>query len=145
MPDVPGAWLVLDTHVWIWMVEGARERIGEEATKQIGEASGRGGILVSAISVWEMAMLHARGRISLTGAVEEWVRDALRAPGMRLLELAPEIAIESTRLPDGPHGDPADRILIASARFTQGRLVTCDRKILEYGGSGHVAVLDARP
>lgn len=145
MPDIPGAGLVLDTHVWIWMVGGAREKIGEEATTRIEEASGRGGILVSAISIWETAMLHARGRISLAEPVEEWVRNALRAPGTRLLELAPEIAIESTRLPAGLHGDPADRILIASARFTQGRLVTCDRKILEYGGSGHVAVLDARP
>jgi PIN domain nuclease of toxin-antitoxin system len=69
---------------------------------------------------------------------------APRAPGVRLLELTPDIAIESTRLPGTPHGDPADRIMMASARLTGGRLATCDRGIIDYSTQGHLAVLDAR-
>lgn len=90
-------------------------------------------------------MLEARGRISLSRPVDEWVRAALRAPGARLLDLSPEISIESTRLPDEPHGDPADRILVASARVTGARLVTRDRSILGYAESGHLSALDSRP
>jgi hypothetical protein len=94
---------------------------------------------------WEVAMLEAKGRISLSRPVEDWVRSALRAPGTRLLPLTPEIAIESTRLPGSAHGDPADRILIASARVSGGRLATRDRGILDYAGGGHVAVVDVTP
>ena len=89
-------------------------------------------------------MLESRGRIRLSVPIVEWIERALRAPGVRLLELSPAIAIESTRLPGTPHGDPADRILMASARVSDARLVTCDTTILEYAGSGHLAVVDAR-
>lgn len=90
-------------------------------------------------------MLEAKGRISLAMPIEDWVRVALRAEGIRLLQLTPEIAIASSRLPGNTHGDPADRMLMASARIIGGQLVTCDQAILEYARSGHLAVLDARP
>ena len=90
-------------------------------------------------------MLEARGRISLSLPIEDWVMAALRAKGISLLPLSPEIAIASTRLPGNPHGDPSDRMLMASARVSGGRLATCDREILNYAGSGQLAVLDARP
>jgi PIN domain nuclease of toxin-antitoxin system len=77
--------------------------------------------------------------------VDDWVRLALQAPGTRLLPLEPEIAMESTRLPGSAHGDPADRMLIASTRVTGGRLATRDRRILEYAASGYVAALDMTP
>ncbi len=136
--------VVLDTHVWLWLVEGAQQ-LSAAVVDQITEASQRGAVRVSAISVWEAAMLEARGRISLSRPLDDWVRAALRAPGVRLLDLSPEIAIESTRLPGGPHGDPADRMLIASARVIGGALATCDARIIEYGRSGHLSVLDGRP
>jgi PIN domain nuclease of toxin-antitoxin system len=81
-------------------------------------------------------MLAAKGRISLSRPVDDWVQAALRGPGVRLLPLSPETAIESTRLPGVPHGDPADRILIASARTLGGQLATCDSEILTYAQSG---------
>ena len=108
-------------------------------------ASHSGSVLVSAISVWEIAMLEALGRISLARSADEWVRAALRAPGTRLLQLAPEISVESTRLPDDPPRDSADRILIASARITGARLATCDAAIVGYASTGHLEVIDARP
>lgn len=145
MPEEPPAGLLLDTHVWIWALEGSRSELSKEAVEEIGDASRRGDVLVSAISAWEVAMLEARDRIRLSRPVEEWVRAALRAPGVRFLDLSPEIAIQSTRLPGEPHGDPADRILMAGARVAGARLVTQDEAILDYGASGHLAVLDARP
>ena len=145
MPDPPSAAIVLDTHVWLWLVQGEASRLSAEAIRQLEAGSRRGELLVSAISVWEVAMLESRGRITLSRPVDDWVRAALAAPGTRLLPLAPEIAVESTRLPGPPHGDPADRILIASARIHGARLATCDRAILDYADLGHVVVLDASP
>lgn len=138
--------LVLDTHVWIWTVEGEKRRLSARAISAIERASRGAEVLVSAISVWEVAMLEARGRISLAMAVEEWVAAALRAPGVRLLDVTPSIATDSARLPGAGAnvGDPADRLLIASARSVGGRLVTCDASIVAYGGGGHVGVLDGR-
>ncbi|MBA2669404.1 MAG: type II toxin-antitoxin system VapC family toxin [Gemmatimonadetes bacterium] len=136
--------LLLDTHVWLWTVQGARERMSEPAVQSVEEASRRGAILISAISVWEVAMLEARGRIRLSRSVSEWTAAALRGPGVRLLELTPEIAIHSTRLPGDVHGDAANRILIASARVAGATLVTADESILSYAQQGHLLVLDAR-
>jgi PIN domain nuclease of toxin-antitoxin system len=145
MPEPEMGLLVLDTHVWIWTVEGVVGALSDAAVAEIEAASAAGALRVSAISVWEVAMLEARGRIALARPLEEWVRAALRAPGVRLLPLEPEIAVESTRLPGTPHGDPADRILMAGARVVGGRLATCDGGILRYATEGHLRVLDARP
>jgi PIN domain nuclease of toxin-antitoxin system len=145
MPEHPSGALVLDTHVWLWVVEGDRSQVGPRAVREIDGASRRGEVFVAAISVWEVAMLQAKGRIRLSRPVEDWVQAALRAPGVHLLDLTPEIAIESTRLPGSAHGDPADRILIASARVAGGRLATRDRVILDYASGGHVAVVDVTP
>lgn len=136
--------ILLDTHVWIWAVEGEAAALGRGAIAAIEEASQEGGLLVSAISVWEVAMLEAKGRITLSRALDDWVQTALQAPGVRLLPLSPEIAVESTRLPGEVHGDPADRILVASARIHGARLATCDRGILQYSEEGPLRVLNAR-
>jgi PIN domain nuclease of toxin-antitoxin system len=145
MPDRPAPVTVLDTHVWIWMVEGDRTALSAAAIEAIEDAAKGGAVRVSAISAWEVAMLEARRRISLSRPVHDWVHAALRAPGVRLVSLSPEIAIESTRLPGTPHGDPADRILMATARHLGGRLATCDRDILDYSVGGPLEVLDCVP
>lgn len=145
MPDRPGPLVVLDTHVWIWVVEGDRAALSADAIQAIERAAEAGAVRVSAISVWEVAMLEAKGRISLSRPVNDWVHAALHVPGVRLLPLSPEIAIESTRLPGAPHGDPADRILMASARHLGGQLATCDREILGYSAGGRLKVLNCMP
>lgn len=144
MPDLP-ARILLDTHVWIWMVSGETDRIAPAAMEQIRRGAARGRLLVSAISVWEVAMLQAKGRIGLAVELEEWVRRGLSAPGLRLAELSPEVLVESTRLPGEVHGDPADRMLIATARRLGASLATRDGTILSYARGGHLAVLDATP
>jgi len=144
MPEGTPQGIVLDTHVWIWVIEGDRNALSHAAIKVIAKAAQDGAVCVSAISVWELAMLEARGRVTLSRPVEEWARAALGAPGVRLLPLSPEMAIDSTRLPGAVHGDPADRILMASARVLGWRLATCDSRILSYAAEGHLSVLDAR-
>lgn len=141
MPDT----LLLDTHVWIWLMEGGPTLLARHARDAIASASENGLVLLSAISVWEVALLESRGRITLLRPVHDWIEELLRAPGARLLPLEPAIAIDSTRLPGDPHGDPADHILMASARHTGAPLVTCDARVLDYASAGHVPVLDARP
>ena len=111
----------------------ARERIARD----IDEESAR----VSVISLWEVGMLEAHKRISLTVDVETWTRQALSSPGLSLAPLTPDIALASSRLPGEIHGDPADRMLIATARSLGATLVTRDRRILEYSQAGHVTTL----
>jgi PIN domain nuclease of toxin-antitoxin system len=135
---------VLDTHVWIWMMEGLKSDLSNATVRAIEEAGGRAELALAAISVWELGMLEARGRITLSRSIDEWVRAALTAPGLRLVDLTPEIAVESTRLPGNPHGDPADRMIIATTRVLGGTLITCDDQILAYGASGHLSVRNGR-
>jgi PIN domain nuclease of toxin-antitoxin system len=134
--------LVLDTHVWVWLVAG-EAKLGDKTLARIGQAARRGEALVAAISVWEVAMLEARRHLVLTKPVLQWVQDALTAPGLSLAPLSPEIAVDACRLPADPGGDPADRMIVATARQNGATLVTRDRRILDYGQQGHVATLAA--
>jgi PIN domain nuclease of toxin-antitoxin system len=139
MPN-PEKLLLLDTHVWLWLVGGA-ESIERPVVTAVEGAARRGGIRVSAISVWEVALLDAKGRIRLAKDCLAWVREALAAPGISLVPLSPEIAVESSRLPGEFHGDPADRILVATARLLGAALLTRDERILAYGKGKHVSVM----
>jgi PIN domain nuclease of toxin-antitoxin system len=132
--------LLLDTHYWIWLQAGAREHFTGPALKAIERAAGQGNLLLSVISVWELGMLEAKGRIRLTSTCERWVKDALAMPGLSLAPLTPEIALDSSRLPAPFHGDPADRIIVATARSAAARLLTRDAKLIAYGRRRHVAI-----
>jgi PIN domain nuclease of toxin-antitoxin system len=136
--------LLLDTHVWIWVAENITAKLSASCIERIRLAGLEEKLLVSAISVWEVANLDAKKRISLYTNCRDWVNLGLQGQNIELVDLSPEIAIESTRLPEGFHADPADRILIATARNRNATLVTADRAILEYSRSKHVRVLDAR-
>jgi len=137
--------LLLDTHVWVWYVENESKRFSRRIVSPVESAVGRGALLVSAISVWEVAQLEALRRLELTMDVRTWVAQALSFPGLRLHGLSASIAIDSTHLPGSIHRDPADRILIATARRVGATFVTCDERILTYARAGHVKALDARP
>jgi PIN domain nuclease of toxin-antitoxin system len=132
--------LLLDTHAWIWLMEGA-PGIPAAPRALVEQAAIAGRLWVSAISVWEVAMLASKGRVVFSTDVHAWVRQALAAPGLHLAPLSPEIAVASASLPGEFHGDPADRILIATARSLSAKFVTADRAILAYGRLGHLATL----
>ena len=134
--------LVLDTHVWVWLMEGAPE-LKSGVRRQIEACAREGQLLVSAISSWEVGMLEAKGRITFDQDCVDWVKDALSAPGIRLAPLEPSIAVASTRLPGGFHGDPADRIIVATARAHTCPLVTADAAIIAYAKAGHIRTVNA--
>ncbi len=133
--------LVLDTHIWIWAINGNEERLSQQCLEAIKQAGANGCLGVSAISVWEVGMLESKGRVHFQKVCMDWVRDALSAPGLRLIPLTPEIAIESSRLPGTLHGDPADRMLAATARILGATLVTKDRQLLDYGAQSYISVV----
>lgn len=122
--------IVLDTHIWIWWVHGDSQ-LTQEYHEYIQERELQG-LGVSAISCWELAKLVERGRLVLPCSVDDWLDQALAYPGMRLLELTPQICVESTQLPGNFHRDPADQIIVATARVYNCPLVTMDEKIRSY-------------
>lgn len=134
---------VLDTHVWIWLVNGGPEHLREGATEAIRRASAESALAVSVISVWEVAMLESRGRLQLQMDCLEWVAEATRRAGIRIVPLSPEIAVGSTRLPGDLHGDPSDRIIAATARHESAILITRDRALLGYAARGYLRAIEA--
>jgi PIN domain nuclease of toxin-antitoxin system len=133
--------VLLDTHIWLWYAEGVSARLKPASVKKLEDARKGDGLLVSAISVWEIGALNARARIQLSMPLRDWVDKALSIPGLRFLALDAAAAVESTLLPGELHGDPADRFLIAAARTQGATLATRDRNIIDYGGAGFVHVL----
>jgi len=121
---------LLDTHTWVWAVE-APERLGRSARAALGEADHLP-FLLSAISLWELAKLVEKGRIVLTIPIEQWMARALPPEFIRVAPLSPEVAIASTRLPGELHRDPADQIIVATARCHDATLITADAAIQGY-------------
>ena len=134
--------IVLDTHSWIWAMQDD-PRLGPTTRNELAQAARQNALRVPAITCWEVAMLVAKNRLALNMDVATWIGRALSLPGIGLEPLHPGIAIESTRLPGEPHGDPADRLIIATARHLDATLVTADGKILAYAAAGHARALDA--
>ena len=122
--------IVIDTHIWVWWVHG--DPALSHSIRATVDGAEQSGILVSAISCWEVAKLVERGRLNLPCPPFEWLEKALSYPGVRLIELSPSICVESTQLPGTFHRDPADQIIVATARVLDIPLVTVDTKILAY-------------
>lgn len=142
MGGLPLNALLLDTHTLVWLLAG-NERLGMGARQSIQKAAQANVLYLSAISPWEIAVLVSKGRLVLEQDVGEWIQAALALPGIRLAPLLPEVAVASTRLPGDLHPDPADRIIVATARHLGATLVTADGLLLNYGAAGHLKVLDA--
>jgi PIN domain nuclease of toxin-antitoxin system len=132
----------LDTHIWLWLVLGTG-KLSEPARTAIVSAVSLGELRISVITVWEVAMLASRNRLSLGKPTVRWVEDAIAASAVTIEPLSPGIAVDSCELPDAFHADPADRMIVATARITGARLMTQDRKILEYAALGHLDILPA--
>ncbi|MEI7665600.1 MAG: type II toxin-antitoxin system VapC family toxin [Synechococcaceae cyanobacterium ELA263] len=131
--------ILLDTHVLIWWASGEMQRLSPQALRaieaEIERAAQPGqpaGLLVSAISCWEVAMLVQRGRLALSLEVERWLAVVASIAAVRLLPLEPAVAVAATRLPEPFHADPADRFLVAQARELAVPLLSADRKIRDY-------------
>ncbi len=131
--------ILLDTHVLIWLAEG-RPELGAEARRRADAALAGGKLAASAITFWEVAMLHVRGRIHLRLPVEAW-RWRLLQLGLNEIPVTGEEAIAATSL-ESFHADPADRLILATACLHRAALLTADQRIL--GWPGAIARHDAR-
>ena len=133
---------LVDTHIFIWLLNGDKN-LSPKICKIINKTLLEGNVYLSAISCWEIAMLEQRKRIVLATPCLEWINEGLSRSGIQILELTPAISVESCQLPDFLHGDPADRMIIASARLTGSALITKDQAMLAYGKKHHVNVMSA--
>lgn len=122
--------ILLDTHTWIWS-HSATGRLSDNVTKLI-QTTQTDQRAIASISIWEFAMMVTRGRITVKIDPKRWLNHAIGMSGLKVIELTPEIAMESCRLPGDFHRDPADRIIVATARTHNLTLLTKDRKMLDY-------------
>lgn len=130
--------ILLDTHIFIWLMSGS-DRLTQKAKKSIETCTeNEGYIFVSAISIWEIGMLVQKRRLTLKEPILQWVQESLSAPYTQLATLSPEIAVESCQLPGEFHGDPADRMIVATSRVLNTPLLTMDDRILSYANNGHL-------
>jgi PIN domain nuclease of toxin-antitoxin system len=133
--------LLLDTHVWVWFANG--EELSQATRNEIRDSLFDKSLFVSAISVWEVGMLVSKNRLQLSAPPAIWTNNALNLAGLVLAQLKPDIALESSFLPGTLHADPADRIIIATARALNIPVMTRDQKILDYAQAGHVSAIKA--
>jgi PIN domain nuclease of toxin-antitoxin system len=132
--------ILLDTHAAYWIANG--DPIRDEATEVLDEAADRGWpVLVSPITAWEIGLLVARNRISLALNPTDWFNRLLQGGDITLAPMPPSILIASSFLPGEPPRDPADRIIVATARDGGHRLVTRDRALLSYAQDGHIRAI----
>ena len=131
--------IVMDTHALIWLANGSGD-LGRTARTKLDAALREGGLAVSAISFWECGMLVDKGRITLSIDPMQWRTDLL-ASGLEELPVTGRTGIAAARLPNF-HGDPADRLIVATALENDAHLATADHAILDWSGS--LQRMDAR-
>lgn len=123
--------IILDTHVLVWLVADPK-KLSEKASKRIDREAKKSELLVSSISVWEIYMLVKGGRLKLSMDVDTWFE---KIEQMTFLQFAPidnSIAAKSVMLPEPLHSDPADRMIVATAREYGAVLITSDKRLLNY-------------
>lgn len=132
--------ILLDTHVVLWMV-GDSSRLGRAARQAIAADVER---RVSAMVSWEIAMIADKKGFAFHKPLAEWLADSFGIIDAYEVAVSGAIATDAGSLRDGIHGDPCDRIMIATARALGCALVTADEKILDYAAKGYLAAIDAR-
>ena len=124
--------ILLDTHVWLWYASGVSQGISRNLRTLIEKLTPNSAVKLSAISLWEIGILVMKDKITLIPSVKEWVYKALGDTRVSVEDIHTDIALESTLLPRELRGDPADRIIIATAKHLGATLITRDKEILSY-------------
>ena len=123
--------IVLDTHAWVWFISNP-ELLSKRAKRYLDTAVEEKAIMISSISVWEVALLIAKKRLILTLELNDWIAKSEMLPFFKFIPVDNSVAIKSVNLPQPLHRDPADRIIIATAISLGAPIVTKDEKILNY-------------
>lgn len=123
--------IIIDTHILLWWIND-QNKLSEKAIKIINQQIDRDVILVSSISIWEICLLIKKDRISLNLDLDRWIEKIENLPFLRFIPVDNQIAQKSVNLPGTFHSDPADRIIVATAREKGTALITSDKKIRKY-------------
>jgi len=135
---------LLDTHLWIWHVQGDARRVGRRTVRLLTRAAARDELRVSPLTVFEVSQLHTSGRLQFTQPLDEWIAVALSEGGVRIAPLTMEMAREAGRMGSVELPDPIDRLLVTTARYSSTVLITRDGRILDYAQrTGAIQVQDA--
>mgnify|MGYP002626284905 CR=1 FL=1 len=127
--------ILLDTHIWVWWISNSSQ-LSRDHRVLLSELTKS--LAVSIISCWEIAKLVEVGRLTLDRPVADWLDTAIRESGVEIIALSPRIVVESTQLPGNFHKDPADQLIVATARVLGLELLTADQTIRAYP---HVKIL----
>jgi PIN domain nuclease of toxin-antitoxin system len=127
--------LVLDTHIWLDVALGRERALSPRILRKLDRAAIAGSLYVAAITPWEVATLVRVGRIRVNGPVAEFITESLRETRTAVAPLEPSIAVDSVELPAWDHRDPADRMIVATARHLGAVLLTRDAAILDYAAT----------
>jgi PIN domain nuclease of toxin-antitoxin system len=137
----PSAAVLLDTCSVIWLANG--DTLRGQAADAIVAAGLAGGIFISPVSAWEVGLLSRPGVgvLQFLPDPKTWFTTVMTGPGIKPAAFTPDIAIDASHLPGNPHGDPADRLIIATARQLGIPIVTRDARILAYARRGYVTAI----
>ena len=132
--------IILDTHIWVWRVQEVGQLRPAQIAAILAQENNDAGVIgICATTLWEIALLVQRGRIQPSADLSDWFENALAYPRVRIVNLTPAIAIQSTNLMDNTHRnrseqitDPSDQIIVATAMVNNCPVVTSDGKIIAY-------------
>lgn len=137
--------LLLDTHVWVWNVDGDTRGVGRRSRTLIGRAEAGEAVRISPVSLFEITALHTAGRLRLSQPIGQWIEQALLVTGARIAAFSPTVGMDAGQIPRTALADPMDRLLVATARQLDATLLTGDARILDYASqTGNVRASDAR-
>ena len=122
--------IVVDTHALIWWVAGGP--LSKLAAESIERNAADHRLFASSITAWEISLLVEKGRLELTIEVAEWIKEVEALPGLRFIPVDNDISVASTKLHEPFHPDPADRIIVATARSLDAPVVTRDQRLIDY-------------
>lgn len=122
--------ILIDTHIWVWWVTNSSALTA--FYRSFLEDEREGNVAISIIFCWEVAKLSEKGKLQLRIPVDLWLEQALNGSKVSIIPLDIKIIVNSTKLPGNFHKDPADQLIVATARALNIELLTADSKILKY-------------
>jgi len=132
--------LLVDTCAALWIVA---DELSDAGTRALADVWASGlSVFVSPITAWEIGVLARKGRFRSQYSPQRWFEQLMRVPGFALGEMTPKVLMESSLLPEFKCGDPADRIIAATAREYGFTVLTRDRSLLDYAGQGYLSALE---